>query len=161
MSYLLQTDATINPGNSCGPLIKSNGEVIVINTVKITSAEGMGFAIPINIVKPIIEKLDSTGAFKEAYLGIFAYDSSIIPYMNKNIDLKSGIYVEKINEDGPANGTELKVGDIITKIDDKTMNKMSDLQEYLYSKNPNDTVNITVNRNGKEKIISIELSEKK
>lgn len=160
MSNLIQTDATINPGSSGGPLINKEGKVIGINSVKITSAEGMGFAIPINIVKPIIEKLDSTGAFKEAYLGIFAYDSSIIPYMNKNIDLKSGIYVEKINEDGPANGTELKVGDIITKIDDKTMNKMSDLQEYLYSKNPNDTINITVNRKGKEKIISIELSEK-
>ena len=161
MSNLIQTDATINPGNSGGPLINKDGRIIGINSVKITSAEGMGFAIPINIVKPIIEKLDSTGKFSEAYLGIFAYDSSIIPYMNKNIDLKSGIYIEKINEDGPANGTELKVGDVITKIDDKVMNKMSDLQEYLYSKNPNDTISITVNRNGKEKNISIQLGEKK
>lgn len=160
MSNLIQTDATINPGSSGGPLTDMSGNVIGINSVKITSAEGMGFAVPINIVKPIIEKLDSTGKFSEAYLGIFAYDSSIIPYMDSSIELKNGIYIEKINEDGPANGTELKVGDIITKIDDKAMNKMSDLQEYLYSKNPKDTINITINRKGKEKIISIELSEK-
>ena len=161
MSNLIQTDATINPGNSGGPLINKEGKIIGINSVKITSAESMGFAIPINIVKPIIEKIDSTGKFSEAYLGIFAYDSSIIPYMNKNINLKNGIYIEKINEDGPANGTELKVSDIITKIDDKEVTKMSDLQEYLYSKNPNDTINITINRNGKEKNISVQLEERK
>lgn len=161
MSNLIQTDATINPGNSGGPLINENGKIIGINSIKITSADGMGFAIPVNIVKPIIQKLDSTGTFKEAYLGIFAYDSSIIPYMDSSIDLKNGIYIENINEDGPAYGTELKVGDIITKMDDKIINKMSDLQEYLYSKNPKDIINITVNRKGKEKVISIELSEKK
>lgn len=161
MSNLIQTDATINPGNSGGPLINENGKIIGINSIKITSADGMGFAIPVNIVKAIIQKLDSTGTFKEAYLGIFAYDSSIIPYMDSSIDLKNGIYIENIKEDGPAYGTELKVGDIITKIDDKIINKMSDLQEYLYSKNPKDIINITVNRKGKEKVISIELSEKK
>lgn len=161
MSNLIQTDATINPGSSGGPLINKEGKIIGINSVKITSAEAMGFAVPINIVKPIIEKLDSTGKFSEAYLGIFAYDSSIIPYINKNVNLKNGVYIEKINEDGPANGTELKISDIITKIDDRAMNKMSDLQEYLYSKNPNDTINITINRKGKEKNISIQLEERK
>ncbi len=160
MSNLIQTDATINPGNSGGPLINQNGEVIGINTVKITSAEGIGFAIPINIVKPIIEKLSTTGSFGEAYLGIFAYDASVIPYMDNSISTKTGIYVEKISENGPAYSTELKVGDIITKIDDKAINKMSQLQEYIYSKNPGDTIYLTVNRKGKEKTISIELSKK-
>ncbi len=160
MSNLIQTDATINPGNSGGPLINYEGKVIGINSVKITSADGMGFAVPINIVKPIIQKIESTGEFKEAYLGIFAYDSSVIPYIDNSSNLKNGIYVEKISEDGPAYGTELKVGDIITKIDEKPISKMSDLQEYIYSKNPKDTINITINRKGKEKTISIELSKK-
>lgn len=160
MSNLIQTDATINPGNSGGPLINKEGEVIGINCVKITSAEGIGFAIPINIIKPIIEKLDLTGNFKEAYLGIFAYDSSVIKYMDSSLNLKNGIYVEKIDENGPANGTELKIGDIITKIDNKLVSKMSDLQEYIYTKNPKDIVNLTINRKGKEKIIKIELIER-
>ena len=65
MTDLIQTDATINPGNSGGPLITANGEMIGINTVKISSAEGIGFAIPIDIVKPIIESFKNTGTFEE------------------------------------------------------------------------------------------------
>ena len=160
MSNLIQTDATINPGNSGGPLVNSEGKVIGINSVKITSADGIGFAIPINIIKPIIYKLENTGSFKEAYLGIFAYDASVIPYIDSNTKLKSGIYVESIYDDGPAYGTELKVGDIITKIDNVNISKMSDLQEYLYMKNPKDVIDITVNRKGKEKVINIELQQK-
>ena len=160
MSNLIQTDATINPGNSGGPLVNKKGQVVGINSVKITSADGIGFAIPINIIKPIIEKLNSNGKFEEAYLGIFAYDSSVIPYLNKNINIKKGVYIEKIYEDSPAENSELKEGDIIIKINEKEINKMSDLQEYLYLKNPNDVVNIIVIRNGKEKNISLKLEEK-
>ena len=160
MSNLIQTDATINPGNSGGPLINKQGQIIGINSVKITSADGIGFAIPINIVKPIIQKLDSTGKFEEAYLGIFTYDSAVIPYLNQEIGLKKGVYIEKIYEDGPAANSELREGDIITKIDENEINKMSKLQEYLYSKNPKDKINILINRNGKEKSISIELGKR-
>ena len=70
MEDLIQTDATINPGNSGGALINVDGEMIGINTIKITSAEGIGFAVPINIVKPIIESYIKTGEFEEAYIGI-------------------------------------------------------------------------------------------
>ena len=75
MENLIQTDATINPGNSGGPLINLDGEVIGVNTIKITSAEGIGFAVPINIVKPIIESFKQTGNFEEATIGIYAYDN--------------------------------------------------------------------------------------
>ena len=84
MTDLIQTDATINPGNSGGPLIYPNGEVIGINSVKITSAEGIGFAIPINVVKPVIEKFVNNGGFDEATLGIYAYDESVAKYLVKN-----------------------------------------------------------------------------
>jgi len=160
MSNLIQTDATINPGNSGGPLIDIKGNVIGINTIKITSAEGIGFAIPINIIKPVIEKYEKIGEFIEAYLGIYAYDGSIMSYVNKNIELSEGIYIESIIENGPASGTELRKGDIITRIDNTSVNKMCELQEYIFSKNVGDEITLIVFRDNKEKQVKVMLGEK-
>ena len=99
MSDLIQTDATINPGNSGGPLINKKGEVIGINSVKISEAEGIGFAMPINIIKPVIESFVNNGSFEEAYLGIFAYDKEVIPYLKEKSKFDSGIYVTQISKD--------------------------------------------------------------
>lgn len=162
MTDLIQTDATINPGNSGGPLIYPNGEVIGINTVKISSAEGIGFAIPINIVKPIIESFKETGSFEEATIGIYAYDKEVIPYLNSSssISFEKGIYVAQITKNGPADGTELKEGDIITTIDDVSLNTMNDLRQYIYTKKPNDTVVLKITRGKINKEISIVLGKK-
>ena len=160
MEDLIQTDATINPGNSGGPLINPKGEVIGINSVKITEAEGIGFAIPINIVKPVIDKFVSDGNFEEAYLGIFAYDKNVIPYIDSSIDFSSGIYVAQISSDGPSYSSGLKIGDIITKVDDVIINKMSELRNYIYTKNVGDEINLTINRNKKEYNIKIKLGRK-
>ena len=160
MSNLIQTDATINPGNSGGPLIDEAGNVIGINTIKITTAEGIGFAIPINIIKPIIEKYEKYGEFKEAYLGIFAYDGSVMSYIDENINFANGVYIEKITQDGSAKETDLKKGDIITKIDNTNVNKMCELQEYIFSKNPGDAIILTIIRKNEEKQIKVALGEK-
>lgn len=160
MSNLIQTDATINPGNSGGPLINNNGEIIGINTVKITSAEGIGFAVPINVIKPIIEKLENEGKFEEASLGIFAYDKNVIPYLDARLKFDSGIYVAQISFDSPAIKSGLEIGDVITKIDDNSVNKMCDLRKYIYTKNIGDTVNLTVMRNNRERNIEVKLSRK-
>ena len=160
MSDLIQTDATINPGNSGGPLIYSNGDVIGINTVKITSAEGIGFAIPINVVKPIIESFKNTDNFDQAYLGIYVYDKNVIPYLNNNINFESGVYVSQINKNGPADGKDIKEGDIITEIDNKKINTMNDLREYIYEKKPNDKITLKIMRGRVNKEISIELRKK-
>ena len=162
MTDLIQTDATINPGNSGGPLIYPNGEVIGINTVKISSAEGIGFAIPINIVKPIIESYKQTGDFQEATIGIYAYDKEVIPYLNKtnNIDFDKGIYIAQITKNGSADNTGLKEGDIITKIDDTELNTMNDLRKYIYTKKPGDTVALSVTRGKINKIVNINLGKK-
>lgn len=158
MEDLIQTDATINPGNSGGPLINPDGLIIGINSVKITSAEGIGFAVPINIVKPIIERYMKEDKFEEASLGIFAYDKEIIPYVDENIDIQKGIYIAQISLDSPAAKTGLKIGDIITKIDDLELNKMCDLRSYIYTKSPGDEVNLTIYRNKKEMQIRVKLN---
>lgn len=160
MEDLIQTDATINPGNSGGPLINPDGLIIGINSVKITSAEGIGFAVPINVVKPIIEKYMKEEKFEEASLGIFAYDKQMIPYINSDIDIQKGIYVAQISLDSPAAKAKLKEGDIITKIDNLELNKMCDLRCYIYTKSPGDEVNLTVYRNKKEVQVTIKLGTK-
>ncbi len=160
MSDLIQTDATINPGNSGGPLITPSGEVVGINTVKITSAEGIGFAIPINVVKSVIESYKNTGAFEQATIGISAYDKEVIPYLNSNISFEEGIYVAQITKNGPADNTELKEGDIILSIDGKNLSTMNDLREYIYKKKSNDEVTLKITRGKINKEIKIVLGKR-
>ena len=162
MTDLIQTDATINPGNSGGPLIYPNGQVIGINTVKISSAEGIGFAIPINIVKPIIESYKSTGDFKEASIGIYAYDKEVIPYLNSRVsnNFQEGIYVAQLTPNGPAEQAGVKEGDIITQIDAINLDTMNDLREYIYTKAPNDEVTLSVTRGKIKREIKVVLGKK-
>ena len=164
MEDLIQTDATINPGNSGGPLIDVNGKVLGVNSVKITSAEGIGFAVPVNILKPIIEKFKNDGKFNAATLGIFAYDESMIPYINQelgtNYSLDYGIYVTSVIRNSPADNAGIVQGDIILEIDGKKLNKMSALRQYIYEKNIGDTVKIKYLRNRKEIEINVILARK-
>ena len=160
MADLIQTDATINPGNSGGPLINTKGEVIGINSVKITSAEGIGFAIPIDVVKPVIESFVSKGYFEEPTLGVFVYDEYVSKYMNLNKGFSSGIYVSQVIKGGPADGKGLKEGDIITKIDDERINTINELRQYVYSKNPGDKVTLNVNKGKYSRDIEITLGKR-
>ena len=147
MEDLIQTDATIKEGNSGGPLINKKGELIGINTVKITDAEGIGFAVPINIIKPILEILVETGIFEEAYLGIYGFDKEVIPYLDSDLEIESGVYVAAIQTDGPLFNKEVQIGDIITHIDGKEINKMNDLKSYIYTKKPEENIELTIERN--------------
>ena len=160
MEDLIQTDAGINNGNSGGPLVNENGEVIGINSVKIENAEGIGFAIPINLVKPIIEKIEETGEFVEASIGIYAYDKEVIQYLEEDLDFETGIYVVSINKNGAAYGKGLLVGDIISKIDGVSLNKMNDSREYIYTKNVGDEVTLTVERKGRTFQVKMNLGKK-
>lgn len=160
MEDLLQTDATINPGNSGGPLINLEGKVIGINTVKITSAEGIGFAVPINIVKPIIESYKATQEFEEAYIGMFSYDTKVIPYLNNKDQFKYGIYVVEVVENGPAQKAGIKNNDVILRIDGKELNTMSELRKYIYTKKPEEEVTMLVQRNGIQAPVKVTLGRK-
>lgn len=160
MEDLIQTDATINEGNSGGALINLNGELIGVNTVKITDTEGIGFAVPINLIKPILEKLVESGKFEEAYLGIFGYDKEVIPYLDSNVKIESGIYIAAVPVDGPLYHKDIKEGDILLQIDELKIDKMNDLKKYIYSKNPNDKVNLKIKRQNEEFNIEVELGYK-
>lgn len=161
MTDLIQTDATINPGNSGGPLIYPNGEVIGINTVKISSAEGIGFAVPINVVKNVIKKFEEENKFDEATIGIYGYDKEVVPYLaESNINFSKGIYVAKIIKNTPASSSELKEGDIITAFDDVEINTMNELKEYIYSKNIGDEIKLNITRGRINKEIMIRLGRK-
>ena len=160
MSDLIQTDATINPGNSGGPLILPNGEVIGINTVKISTAEGIGFAVPINVVKSIIKSYQETGNYEQPTIGIYAYDREVIPYLDSNLNFEKGIYVAQITKNSPAAGTDLQEKDIILSIDGKELNTMNDLREYIYTKKPGDEVALQISRGKIRKEIRVVLGKK-
>lgn len=160
MSDLIQTDAGINPGNSGGPLIDVNGNVVGINSIKITSAEGIGFAVPINVIKPIIERYIQQGSFEEATIGIFAYDQNAISYLQGESKLDNGIYVASVLRNGPAEKAGIKEQDILIQIEGTTMKKMNDLKEYIYTKKPGDIVKVTIQRKGKQMEVEVTLGKK-
>ena len=96
---------------------------------------------------------------KQTY-GIFAYDKNVIPYLDSSINFESGIYIAQISADGPSYYSGLQKGDIITKIDDTTINKMSELRSYIYTKKIGDEVNVTILRNNRERTITVKLGKK-
>lgn len=156
---LIQTDASINSGNSGGPLLNKYGEVIGINTYKIDTGEGMGFAIPINVVKPIIEQIVETGEFQAVVMGVSCLDSEIIRlYDNLDIDLSQGILIMDVQSDSGAAEAGLEADDIILEVDGVEVNTMLKLREVLYAKSAGQTVLVTYERNGQTYEASVELS---
>ena len=159
MEDLIQTDASINPGNSGGPLVDINGRIVGINTVKVVTAEGIGFAIPINVAKPIIKHFLEEGEFITPYIGIVGYDKAIAHYYKQTDDLVDGVYVVNIDPRGPAYKSGIRVDDIITKVDGKPVNKMLELRIAVYSNHVGDTIKMTAVRDGKEMEFEVKLEE--
>lgn len=151
---VLQTDAAINSGNSGGPLCSSNGEVIGITNMKLASSsiEGMGFAIPIDTAVKYAESIISGKAIIRPYLGISIYDSG--NYFNSD---KSGVYVEYVESGSPADKSGIKKDDKILKINDVEITSTSYFKYQLYKYEIGDKISITIERNGKEKVIKITL----
>ena len=158
MEDLIQTDAAINPGNSGGPLINGRGQVIGINTVK-ASAEGLGFAIPINITKPITQKLIKNGEFIPTYMGITPLDSEMLGYYATDIEIQKGIYVYNVKAGTPAAAAGLKAGDIITHINGIEVNTLVKFKSILYSLNAGDTISVKYLKNNTEYTVDIKLAE--
>ncbi len=157
---LIQTDASINQGNSGGPLLNSKGEVVGINTAKISSAEGLGFAIPINTVKPILEQVIETGTYKTVVVGITGVEVELYERrLGVDISADQGVVVLEVVQNSPAYNAGLRVGDVIAKIDDKDIENMSQLKKALYSYKQGDKAKLTIIRNGTEEILEIEFTQ--
>ncbi len=157
MEGLIQTDASINPGNSGGPLINNKGEVIGINTIKVVSAEGMGFAIPINIAKPVIARFVRDGNYVTPYMGLFAYDTAVAEYINQDSKIKNGIYVTEIDSESPAYKAGIRIGDIITHMGGVEINTMMALREEMFKCGQGSACTIRFIRNGEVREVSFEL----
>lgn len=146
---LIQTDAAINPGNSGGALLNSKGELIGINTVKYASedVEGMGYAIPINTAKPIINSLIKNEAVKEseqAYLGVSG--QTIDSSMASQFDMPSGVYVQQVVKGSPAQTAGISAGDVIVKFDGKTVSTMDGLKDRISNMKAGKSVKVVVKR---------------
>ena len=163
MEGLMQTDATINSGNSGGPLFNSKGQVIGINTAKASSGEGMGFAIPINVAKPIVQQIKETGKFVRPYLGIrgaaLEESGNSSEALIEHFGTDKGIYVSEVTAGGGAEAAGLKSGDIIIKLHGTVVNTMNKLNSLLVGYKPGDTVDLTVLRGGSEIEVDVKLTD--
>ncbi|MDN9634380.1 trypsin-like peptidase domain-containing protein [Clostridioides difficile] len=156
MTGLLQTDASINAGNSGGPLLNQKGQVIGINTAKASQAEGLGFAIPINTAKSIVEEVIKTGKYEKVTLGIKGTDvSNYEAATGTKLSTDKGVYVAEVISGSSAEKAGVKVGDIITKVGDTDITGMNDLNKKLYTFSKGASTKITVNRGGKAVTINV------
>ncbi|MDI6600401.1 MAG: trypsin-like peptidase domain-containing protein [Thermoanaerobacteraceae bacterium] len=172
---LIQTDAAINPGNSGGPLVNSRGEVIGITSAKLVSTggssdffdifgfgtsgtpvEGMGFAIPINTARPIIDQLIKNGYVERPMMGVAVQEISEDDAKTYNIPV--GLYVAQVQPGGPAEAAGIMPGDVITTVDNKKVTKLDELQQIIYQHKVGDTITVTIVRNGKNMNLKVKLA---
>ncbi len=157
---LIQTDASINPGNSGGPLLNSKGEVIGINTVKIKSAEGLGFAIPINKAKTIAEEVVKHGTYRNVVMGIKGISVEEYQYrLGIKLSTEKGVLLLEVGNNTPASRAGLLYGDILLKIDNIETANMTELKKALYKYKQGDKATLTIVRNNEEMKINIEFTD--
>jgi S1-C subfamily serine protease len=150
ISGVIQTDAAINPGNSGGPLLDENGRVIGINSQIATngsdSNSGVGFAVPIDTVKQVVPQLKADGKIERAWLGVSSSDAAP----------RDGAVVQQVTG-APAQKAGLRPGDVILRVDDRTIATASDLGEAVNAHKPGDTVKVQVQRNGSRETLNVTL----
>lgn len=148
MQNLIQHDASLNPGNSGGPLINSNGEVVGINTLKISSGEGIGFAIPTKSFSTLLNSYIQDENYEVPRLGVYGLDSEIAMFNNKT-NLSCGFYVIDVASNSPLDSIGLTGGEVITKLNGAKINNTLDLKEELYKCNVSDKIFIEYYKDGK------------
>jgi len=156
----IQTDAAINPGNSGGALVNTDGDLVGINTAihsNTGSYTGYGFAIPSNMVKKIIEDLKDFGEVRRAYIGIHILDLNAGVAKELDLDDANGVFIAKVLKNSAAEKAGIKSYDVITKINDRKINTVSQLNEIIIQFDPGDQINCTVLRDNKEIEFNISL----
>ena len=154
---LVQTDAAINPGNSGGPLVNTNGEVIAINTAKIPYAHGIGFAVPVNTAKTILQELIQYGKVNRPWLGVSTINITNRIARYYRLPTNEGALVVKVEEYSPAADAGIRPGDIIEEIDEKRVEEIIDLSSRIKKKKAKENTLLSVNRYGRRFNISVTL----
>jgi len=157
---LIQTDTPINPGNSGGPLLNLEGEVIGINTAIVAGAQSIGFSIPINAAKDVIDDLIKKGKITRPWLGVYMrdVDEKIANYLD--LPIAEGIIILDVVKDSPADKMGMKKYDIIKSINEKKMKSSSEISEIVSKMKPKDKITLKVYRDGKNKILKGRLHER-
>lgn len=158
----IQTDAAVNPGNSGGALVNAQGQLVGINTAIATTTgtyAGYSFAVPINLVKKVVSDLMQFGEVKRGYLGVVIQDMSSDIAKKENLSITQGVYVNDLVDEGAAQKSGMRIGDVILKVDGIATKSVPELQEQIGSRNPGDEVRLTIYRNGQQKDLNIKLKE--
>lgn len=148
MEQLIQTDVAINPGNSGGPLLNQRGEVIGIVTVRVEEAAGIGFAIPIDIARPIVEHFLADGSYVTPKMGAYLFDSEIARYYDANSTMTTGLYVIDVEPGSAAQSAGIQTGDILLRADGRECKTLLDLRYVLFSHRVGETLELEVQRGG-------------
>ena len=158
---LFQTDAAISPGNSGGALVNADGEVIGINSAKLATngVEGMGFAIPINTVKTIVDELMTKGYVARPYLGVTIFDKPTAARYGYQLSIDKGVYVFQVAIDSPSGRAGFQRGDIILSIDGKEVNSVADVRNEVSAHKVGDKVKILLDREGRQETVEVTLEE--
>ena len=158
---LIQTDAAINPGNSGGALVNADGQVIGINSAKIAASgvEGIGFAIPINEAKPILKELAEKGRVVRPYLGVSLLDQTLAKRLGFDLDLRGGLFVVKMFQDGPAYRGGIRPNDIIVKFNGTKVDSVAALRDALGKCQVGQQVPVTILRGDEEVNKTVTLTE--
>ena len=172
ISDVIQTDASINPGNSGGPLLDSNGRVIGINSQIATGggqgSVGIGFAVPVNTAKKLLPQLRQGGEIEHAWLGVQMSDVNAEVAEQLDLPVDHGALVVEATEDSPAEDAGIQGGDpetgegadVITAIDGKKVNTSEDLANAIAAKQPGDSVELELYRDGEKETVEVELGER-
>ena len=157
---LIQTDAAINPGNSGGPLVNMKGEVIAINTANMPYAQGIGFAVPVNIAKSILKELIEKGRVTRPWIGVASM--KVTPQLARYCGLPAseGALIAKVEPYSPADDAGLRKGDIIEGIDGSRVEDPSQIASHVRNKHVNDQLTLTVNRYGRQIQVPIQVDER-
>lgn len=156
----IQTDAAVNMGNSGGALVNMNGELVGVNAAIASntgSYAGYSFAIPVNIVKKVVDDMLNYGQVQRAYMGVTIREVDSKLVREKDLDVLNGVYVESVTDNGGAKDSGIEAGDVIVSIDNHPVRTNSELLEVIGQHNPGDIVQVIVHRNGGEKNYQVEL----